>query len=42
MIRNYIANQRNSEKDEIFKIEDEFQSYGTYYKGFYERCHTRN
>ena len=26
MIRNYIANQGNSEKDEIFKIEDEFQS----------------
>lgn len=27
MIRNYIANQGNEEKDEIFKIEDEFQSY---------------
>ena len=26
MIRNYIANQGNDEKDEIFKIEDEFQS----------------
>ncbi len=26
MIRNYIANQENDEKDEIFKIEDEFQS----------------
>ena len=26
MIRNYIANQGHDEKNEIFKIEDEFQS----------------
>lgn len=26
MIRNYIANQVNDNKDEILKIEDEFQS----------------
>ena len=26
MIRNYIANQEHDEKNEIFKIEDEFQS----------------
>lgn len=26
MTRNYIANQGNGKKDEIFKIEDEFQS----------------
>ncbi len=26
MMRNYIANQETDEKDQIFKIEDEFQS----------------